>query len=128
MRNTFLRLFTWWNGATLGTLYHIWRKAEFVGEDQFGNRYYKEKKSGKRHVTYNGYADPSAIPPGWHGWMHYRSDVAPTDEKYQAKDWESEHQPNLTGTAFAYHPKGSISSANSSRPAVTGDYEAWSPE
>ena len=36
-------IFTWWNGATIGTLFHTWRKGEFVGADEFGNRYFQTK-------------------------------------------------------------------------------------
>ena len=38
-----MRIFTWWQGATLNTLFHTWRKGELVGEDEFGNRYYRTR-------------------------------------------------------------------------------------
>ncbi|MFN3504577.1 MAG: NADH:ubiquinone oxidoreductase subunit NDUFA12, partial [Allorhizobium sp.] len=99
-----------------------------VGSDEFGNRYYYDKKHDRRYVTYaGGYADASAIPPGWHGWMHHRTDVAPSDAKYEPRAWEKPHQPNLTGTAAAYRPDGSLLNKGE-RPRVTGDYQAWSPE
>ncbi|MNY59258.1 NADH dehydrogenase [compost metagenome] len=79
-------------------------------------------------MTYaNGFADASSIPPGWHGWMHHRSDVAPANAKYEPRAWEKPHQPNLTGTAAAYRPDGSLLNKGE-RPRVTGDYQAWSPE
>src|SRR5206468_1786831 len=34
-----LRFFTWWNGQTFGTQLSTWLYGEFVGEDEFGNRY-----------------------------------------------------------------------------------------
>src|SRR5437764_14663533 len=40
MKTFFLRFFTWWNGATFGTLLWTALYGEFVGEDEFGNRYY----------------------------------------------------------------------------------------
>jgi NADH:ubiquinone oxidoreductase subunit len=31
------QLFTWWNGETIATRFHTWRKGKRVGEDQQGN-------------------------------------------------------------------------------------------
>jgi NADH:ubiquinone oxidoreductase subunit len=77
-------------------------------------------------VVYNGYSEASAIPPGWHGWMHHR-DAQPPSGDYRPRDWQKPHQPNLTGTAQAYRPPGSI--VGSGRPAVPApDYQAWRPE
>lgn len=126
MKAFLLQIFTWWNGQTLGTRFYTWRKGEMIGEDSFGNRYYRARNSQRRWVIYKGEADPSCIPPGWHGWMHYRTDIPPTDESYTPKDWQKPHQPNLTGTAAAYRPKGSALTPDR-RPNVTGDYDAWSP-
>ena len=119
------QIFTWWNGSTINTRFHIWRTAKKVGEDELGNVYY-ESRDGKRHVQYAGYAEASAIPPGWHGWMHYRVDTPPSEETYAERDWQKPHQPNATGSAAAYFPKGSMNNPEE-RPKVTGDYEAWSP-
>ena len=74
------QFFTWWSGQTLGTRFYTWRRGEYVGSDAGGNRYYRAKSAipdsirEHRWVIYNGYAEASAIPPGWHGWMHYRAD------------------------------------------------------
>jgi hypothetical protein len=43
MKTFFLRFFTWWNGATFGTLLTTSLYGEFVGEDEFGNRYFRTK-------------------------------------------------------------------------------------
>lgn len=130
MKEFFLGLFTWWNGATVGTRFHTWRKGTRVGEDEFGNVYYQGGQDSegrtRRWVIYNGYAEASAIPPGWHGWMHHRTDVSPADEEYKAFEWEQQHQANLTGSADAYRPKGSMLNSGQ-RPTVTGDYDAWTP-
>ena len=125
MKNFILQIFTWWNGTTMGTRFFTWRKGTKVGEDEMGNVYY-EGDGGKRWVQYNGYADASSIPAGWHGWMHYRSDVSPADENYEPRDWQKNHKANQTGTSGAYLPKGSMGNAQD-RPRVTGDYDAWSP-
>ena len=125
MKIFILQFFTWWNGTTLGTRFFTWRKGNHVGEDEFGNQYY-EGDGGKRWVQYRGYADASSIPAGWHGWMHYRTDIVPSDEDYQPHDWELSHKPNQTGTPGAYLPKGSMANP-AKRPQVSGDYDAWKP-
>jgi NADH:ubiquinone oxidoreductase subunit len=119
------QFFTWWNGSTWGTRFYTWRFGRRVGEDQFGNIYY-EGDGGRRWVQYNGPAEPSMIPPGWHGWMHKRTNTPPSEETYVAREWEKPHKPNMTGTPHAYFPKGSLASQEK-RPKVTGDYEAWRP-
>jgi NADH:ubiquinone oxidoreductase subunit len=126
MRSLLLQFFTWWNGQTWGTRFWTWRFGEFVGEDAFGNRYYRQEGADRRWVIYNGEAEASRIPPGWYGWMHKLTDVPPTQDDYQPREWEKPHLPNLTGTPAAYRPPGSILSAET-RPEVTGDYEAWTP-
>ncbi len=125
MKNLLLQIFTLWNGQTLGTRFYTWRKGHRVGEDEAGNIYY-EGDDNKRWVIYNGPIEASNIPAGWHGWLHHRTDTAPSQETYQRHEWELGHQQNLTGTAGAYRPKGAVASQDK-RPAVSGDYESWSP-
>ena len=120
-------IFGWWHGQTMSTRLFTALRGVKVGEDELGNVYYQGKKDGRRWVIYNGPAEASAIPAGWHGWMHYRTDVPPSQSDYTPREWEKPHQANLTGTAMAYRPDGSILS-NQARPRVTGDYDAWSPE
>ncbi len=125
MKDFFLQFFTWWNSQTLGTRFFTWRKGEKVGEDHDGNTYYQSSE-GRRWVIYNGAAEASRIPPGWHGWIHHRTDTPPSDESYVMREWEMPHRANMTGTAGAYHPKGSLANQDK-RPDSTGDYEAWTP-
>ena len=128
MKNFLLRFFTWWNGATVGTLWFTRRVGQFVGEDEFGNRYYRAVVAPlgeRRWVIYAGVAEASRIPTGWHGWMHHTVDVPPSQEQYVAREWQRPHRPNMTGTAEAYRPPGSILTDGRSR--AKGDYEAWSP-
>jgi hypothetical protein len=63
MKSFLLKVFTWWNSQTFGTQLWTWRFGEQVGEDEFGNRYYRTR-GGKidptllferRWVIYNGY-------------------------------------------------------------------------
>jgi NADH:ubiquinone oxidoreductase subunit len=130
MKLFFLRIFTWWNGATFGTLLHTRRKGVKVGTDEAGNIYYQggtdSEGRTRRWVIYNGEADASRVPPGWHGWLHHRVDVAPSQEEYQPREWQKSHEHNLTGSAAAYRPKGAMLGQDK-RPVVTGDYDAWSP-
>jgi NADH:ubiquinone oxidoreductase subunit len=134
LKNFLTRFFTWWNGQTFGTQLWTWRFGELVGEDESGNRYYRTR-GGKidptlgferRWVIYNGLAEPSRVPPDWHGWLHHTVDVPPTLEAYKAHPWERPHQPNLTGTPNAWRPQGSTL-ASGRRPPATGDYKAWTP-
>ena len=128
------KIFTWWNGATLGTLFTIGRLGVLVGTDEHGNRYYeakhnKESYDGRkrRWVVFNGYAEASKVSPDWHGWLHYTFDEPPTKTPLARRKWEKEHLPNLSGTPYAYRPKGSLARGGE-RQKATGDYEAWSPE
>ncbi|MBV8567607.1 MAG: NADH:ubiquinone oxidoreductase subunit NDUFA12 [Methylobacteriaceae bacterium] len=129
------QLFTWWSGQTLNTRFHTWRSGERVGEDEFGNVYYRTRGGKKdpalgierRWVIYNGLSEASTIPPGWNGWLHHTVDVPPTDESYRPREWERPHLPNLTGTPDAYRPSGSTLRSGV-RPPATGDYTAWSPD
>ena len=129
-----LQFFTWWNGQTLGTRFYTWRFGQLVGEDEFGNRYYRAKGAlidpstgpERRWVIYNGEADFSRVPPGWFGWLTHTVDVAPSEESYAPRDWQKPHRPNMTGTPYAYRPRGSMLGENQ-RPAATGDYVPWTP-
>jgi NADH:ubiquinone oxidoreductase subunit len=120
-----LSAFTWWNGQTLNTQFFTWRKGEKVGEDPQGNIYYRNADDSKRWVIFNGEIEASRINPDWHGWLHRTYDEPPTDKPMVHKVWEKPHQENLTGTALAYAPSGSI---RREHPADRGDYEAWVPE
>ena len=123
--NTLLRAVTWWNGATLNTQIYTARKGVKVGEDNEGNVFYQNADDSKRWVIFNGEAEASRIDPDWHGWLHRTWDEPPTDKPLQHKSWEKPHQENLTGTALAYAPSGSLRRQD---PIERKDYEAWSPE
>ncbi len=134
LKDTLLRIFTWWNGQTVSVALDTARNGHFVGTDELGNRYYKAQGplidrsvgSERRWVVYDGYADASRVPPGWRAWLCHNSDVPPSEEEYQPREWQKPHEENLTGTAEAYRPKGSQLSWGA-RPAATGDYVPWSP-
>ncbi|MGL4279005.1 MAG: NADH:ubiquinone oxidoreductase subunit NDUFA12 [Albidovulum sp.] len=120
-----LRFFTWWNSETFGTQLWTWRKGQRVGEDDLGNVFYQTRDGKRRWVIYNGEIEASKINPEWHGWLHFTWDEPPTKLALKRKAWEKAHQENLTGTALAYAPAGSL---RQPKPADRRDYEAWSPE
>jgi NADH:ubiquinone oxidoreductase subunit len=128
-----LQFFTWWNSATLSLRLFTWWRGEFVGEDEFANRYYRAPSAvprsipERRWVIYSGYAEGSKIPPGWWGWMHHRDPLPPVSGASRPKAWEKPHEPNLTGTPAAYRPTGSILYP---RPEAQGEpaYQPWRPE
>jgi NADH:ubiquinone oxidoreductase subunit len=134
MKTFLLRLFTWWNGQTIGTQWWTWLYGEYVGDDEFGNRYFRTR-GGKidptlgferRWVIYRGIVEASKVPPGWHGWLHHIVDVLPTEDPVKPYPWEKPHLPNLTGSPATHRPSGSTL-AQGRRPKATGDYQAWSP-
>ena len=128
------KIFTWWNGATLGTLWTVGVNGRLVGKDEDGNRYFEAKTNKnsydgrkRRWVLYNGYAEASKVSPDWHGWLHHTFDEPPTTEPLLRRKFELDHLPNLTGTPYAWTPAGSIKRGGERAPA-TGDYEAWKPD
>jgi NADH:ubiquinone oxidoreductase subunit len=133
MKNFFLRLFTWWNGATFGTLWWTLRHGELVGRDEEGNRYYRSRRGRidkalgreRRWVIYNGLAEPSRVPAAWHGWLHHTVPVPP-DPDYRPREWQKPHIANPTGSPQALRPSGSTL-ASGMRPPATGDYKPWTP-
>ncbi len=124
-------IFTWWDGATIGTSLFSRRNGQSVGEDSFGNLYFEAKtaQSGfrRRWVIYNGPNDASRVPPEWHGWLHHTVEAVPDQGLPPARAWEKPPLANLTGTPAAYRPAGSLEKGGR-RAAATGDYEAWSPD
>jgi NADH:ubiquinone oxidoreductase subunit len=98
------------------TLFNITTRKKKIGSDALGNTYFeapprKGKFKGdytrpRRWVMYNGKPEASSVPPEWHGWLHY--------------------QTNVTGTNQAYRPPGHMLEGGK-RDKATGDYEAWSP-
>jgi len=100
-----------------------------VGRDYAGNVYYESRRPDgiygrtRRTVALARGLDSSIVPPEWHAWLHHTT-AAPVIALHYS--WQKPHQPNLTGTALAYRPKGH-DYAGGKRPVTTGDYEAWTP-
>ena len=129
-----VQVFAWWTGTTIGTSFATWRHGEAVGTDEGGNRYFRTRNGrvnpalgfDRRWVIYAGEADASKIPPAWYRWMHHQTDVPPVNDGYRPREWEKPHQPNMTGTAAAHHPHGSILRPDPER-AISAGYDAWTP-
>ena len=121
------KIFTWWNGATIGAGMHIRGTGREVGRDLNGNVYYQSKKGDRRYVIYNGANDASRITPEWYAWMHKLIDDVPDKALPPAPKFLREPTPNLTGTPYAYRPSGALARGGQ-RQAASGDYQAWTPE
>ena len=127
----------WWKNATIGASFDIKRRSSEIGEDEWGNKFFEENEASpkgsafsgrkRRYVIYNGPAEPSRISADWHGWLHHVFDKPPTEDPLPKKTFETEHTPNLTGTIYAYKPKGALGS-DEERTKTAADYEAWDPD
>ena len=122
-------IFTWWNGATIGTGLAL-RSKRRVGQDGVGNVYYEGgvDMNGipRRWVIYEGANDASRVPPEWFGWLHHQIDDLPTVALPAPRSWQKEASANVTGSPAAYRPSGALEKGGQ-RAAATGDYEAWMP-
>ena len=123
----FGKIFTWWDGATIGTALWSWRHGEKVGEDAAGNRYFQTRDGARRWVIYAGANDASRVPPEWHGWLHHTLDALPEQGLPLVRAWQAEPTPNLTGTDAAYRPAGALDRGGH-RAAAVGDYQPWTPD
>jgi NADH:ubiquinone oxidoreductase subunit len=131
------KIFTWWDGATIGTLLNSSLHGEHVGTDAQGNRYYRSKKPvaagqpfagrERRWVIFNGPNDASRVPSEWHGWLHGQFDGVPESNLPPPRIWEVDYTPNATGTDQAYRPQGALERGGR-RAHATGDYQAWTPD
>ena len=108
-----------------------------VGEDEFGTKYYEERRllfkrgaqfgqprTKRRWAVFKKDVEASQVPAHWHGWLHGTTHDLP-EEGFDGKNhaWQKEHQPNLTGTAKAYRPQGSLMKGGKTKKR----YEAWTP-
>ena len=124
----FANAFTWWNGASWGTSLFSRRHGAEAGRDEAGNIYFKHRDDpARRWVIYDGNNDSSRVPPGWNAWLRGTIDAVPDQSLPTRRAFEQPPQANLTGTASAYRPGGSMTRGGV-RPVATGDYEAWKPE
>ncbi|KAF9733559.1 NADH ubiquinone oxidoreductase subunit NDUFA12 [Paraphaeosphaeria minitans] len=88
-----------------------------IGADKYGNKYYEnlaeELPLRTRWVDYKDQEfEPSQIEPGWHAWMSYMVDKAPSVDpilQRQVREWEpKEHRPTLTWSRSGYKPYSTV--------------------
>ena len=111
------KIFIWWNQDTFGTRLYTIFFGKFVGKDEFGNKYYHNKK-GKRWIIYSEEIDASKIPVEWYSWIHFTSNKIENEHKLKKHDWQKPHKPNLTGTDLAYYP-------NKNKNVIQKKYKSW---
>jgi len=116
------QIFIWWHRQTIGTFIYTLFTGKFAGKDEFGNKYYYNKK-GKRWVIYSNRVEASKIPPEWHLWIHFLKKNKPFDNMNKFL-WQKKHEENLTGTKKAYRPEGSLASDSKKN---MKKYETWNP-
>jgi NADH:ubiquinone oxidoreductase subunit len=121
------KIFTWWDGATIGTALYSWRKGEKVGEDTVGNRYFQARGGSRRWVIYAGSNDASRVTPEWHGWLHGTHDALPDATLPPPREWQQPATANVTGTVAAYRPSGALD-RGARRARASGDYQPWTPD
>jgi len=93
----------------------------FVGDDEFGNKYYSDSKGKKRWVIYKSRVESSKIPPNWHSWIHFQRIKKPISNNHTFF-WQKKKEKNLTGKKKAHKPEGSM--LNDSKKNMK-KYETW---
>lgn len=97
-----------------------------IGTDRWGNKFYEnleeELPLRTRWIDYKSKEfDASQIEPGWHAWMSYLVDKAPTQDKLLEigkRPWEIPYPtPNFTLSRGGYRPY------STTKPK----YSAWDP-
>ncbi len=111
------QIFTWWNKNTLGTFLKTLFSGKYVGSDEFGNKYYKNKKD-ERWVIYAKDIEATKITSDWFLWIHHTVNEIPTESLKKFK-WQKSHKQNLSGSSKAYKPN-KISNENKFK-----NYETW---
>ena len=114
----------------INTYLYTYFFGKYVGQDKFGNSYYRSKINGKskkekRWVLYKGVIEASKIPPAWHRWIHHTTDKLPTETSSEDRYiWQKRHQANFTGTDYAYKP---VKTSYKKHIENNKSYEAWQP-
>ena len=112
------QIFVWWNQQTLGTRIYTFLNGRLVGKDEFGNKYFENKKKNKRWVIYSGEIDASKISNDWYSWIHFTKNKIEFKTNIKKYDWQQPHSENKTGTSKAYHP-------NKKNNDVKKKYNSW---
>ena len=112
------QIFVWWNQQTLGTRIYTFLNGKLVGKDEFGNKYFENKKKNKRWVIYSVNVDASNIPVEWFSLIHFTKNKLEQEHELKKYSWQKPHKPNLTGTEKAYYP-------NKEKDVTKKKYKTW---
>ena len=118
MLTIFEQIFIWWNQQTLGTRIYTFFSGKLVGKDEFGNKYYENKKKNKRWVIYEGEIDASKISNEWYLWIHFTKNKVELSKNFEKYSWQKPHSSNKTGTSESYHP-------NKKNNEIKKKYSTW---
>lgn len=103
------------HGGLKSALYHLYRTDDLktgtlVGEDKYGNKYYENNQyfyGRNRWIIYDAKHgvdyDASMVPAEWFGWLHYKTDVPPTQKAPVNYSWMPDHTPNTSGSSAGEH-------------------------
>jgi NADH:ubiquinone oxidoreductase subunit len=104
----------------------------FIGEDEYGNRYYENRSASYMRDRWCEYrdpknADPAFMPPEWHAWLHHFVDDPPVSEKgkWTRPGFVKPPHPNYSGTSLAYAPRNSPRSPAYVGHLATSAVESW---
>ncbi len=111
------QIFTWWHRQTFGTFLKTLFTGKCVGVDEYGNKYYKNKKD-ERWIVYSNNIEASQITADWYLWMHHTVNDVPKNNK-EKHLWQKNHQENKTGTNESYKPNKILKSSKRKK------YETW---
>ena len=72
---------------SLGTKIYTLFYGNYVGDDEFGNKYYSNIKDftdtkAKRWVIFKGRIEATIVPPHWHAWLHKSIDIPLSPARY----------------------------------------------
>ena len=113
--DTLKRAVIWWDGQTIGTQIFTARHGEKVGEDEFGNIYYRDRRAHrskgllsskeKRWVVYNGHAE--ATRGGFIGpFLSVQRKLA--DRLYGGQPEARLEYENIPTVVFTHPPIGTV--------------------
>ena len=96
-------IFTWWNRQTFGTFLKTLFFGIYVGQDELGNKYYKNKNN-ERWVIYHKNIEATKITSDWYLWIHHTIDKIPDVKDNKKYLWQKSHLENQTGSENSYKP------------------------
>ncbi len=128
-----MKLFTWWDGATIGTSLFSAFNGEHVGTDAQGNKYYRvEEEDRRRPRTALGdlpgcqRCQPGAVRMARLAASFVRCAAREPPDAVR-RSGRRTIPPMPPAAHAAYRPQGALERGGR-RARATGDYEAWTPD